>query len=261
MNMGRRFRSRMLVAALAAMALGIGLGQASEPIPPQPSRCEVSPDLMPDSGPFPHARAAMDKDHRLKIVALGSSSTLGLGASNSQAAWPARLQAVLTARLPGTDVRVVNRGLARQTAVQMLDRIDSDVLSEKPSLVIWETGTAEAVRGAAIDEFTDALLTGVDRLSAAGVDVILMDTQYSRSTAEIINFEPYVAAIDQVAAMRDIDRFPRYAIMRYWVDNDRFQFADMSGGVAKKTADQVYDCLGHLLATEIIEGMSAEQQN
>jgi lysophospholipase L1-like esterase len=259
MTMAPRFRSRVLVAGLAVLAFGSSIARAADPIPPLPSRCEVSPDLMPDSGPFPHARAEMDKDHRLKIVALGSSSTLGLGASNSQAAWPARLQAVLAARLSGTDVRVVNRGLARQTAAQMVERIDSDVLSEKPSLVIWETGTAEAVRGTALDEFSDALLTGVDRLSAAGIDVILMDTQYSRSTAEIINFEPYVAAIDQVAAMRDVDRFPRYAIMRYWVDNDRFQFAGMSGGAAKKMADQVYDCLGHLLATDIIHGLNAER--
>lgn len=259
MTMGRRFRSRLLVAGLATIAFGASLARAADPIPPLPSRCEVSSDLMPDSGPFPHARAMIEKEHRLKIVALGSSSTLGLGASNSQAAWPARLQALLQARLPGAEVRVVNRGLARQTAEQMVGRIDSDVLSEKPALVIWESGTAEAVRGTSLDEFTDALLAGVDRLTDAGVDVILMDTQYSRSTAEIINFEPYVAAIDQVATMRDVDRFPRYAIMRYWVDNDRFQFAGVSGGAAQKMADQVYDCLGHLLATDIVHGINAEQ--
>lgn len=259
MTMDRRFRSRVLVAGVVAVAFAAGLAHAGEPVPPLPARCEVPTDLMPDSGPFPHALSMLVKEHRLKIVALGSSSTLGLGASNSQAAWPARLQAMLQARLPGVEVRVVNRGLARQTAEQMVARIDSDVLSEKPALVIWESGTAEAVRGTSVDEFTDALLSGVDRLTDAGIDVILMDTQYSRSTAEIINFEPYVAAIDQVATMRDVDRFPRYAIMRYWVDNDRFQFTGISGGAAQKMADQVYDCLGHLLATDIVHGINAEQ--
>ena len=263
--MERPFGRRMLVAGIVLLMGGFGSGGlesgwAADPVPPMPSRCELPPDLLPDSGPYPHARRMMTREHRLKIVALGSSSTLGLGASSAQAAWPARLQAVLAAELPGVDVRVVNRGLARQTAEQMLDRIDSDVLSEKPALVIWESGTAEAVRGTDVDEFTDALLTGIDRMADAKTDIVLMDTQYSRSTAAIINFDPYVAAIDQVAAMRGLDRFPRYAIMRYWVDSDRFQFAGMTGGMARKTADEVYDCLGRVLAASIVHGLMDEQK-
>jgi len=252
---------RPLVAGLALLAAGLAIDPAAaDPSAPLPPMCEVSGDLIPNSAPLPHARHMLKTEHRLKVVALGSSSTLGLGATDSQAAWPARLQAVLAAELPGAEVRVVNRGIARQSAQQMLERLDSDVLAEKPALVIWESGTAEAVRGADVDEFVDALMTGVDRLEAAGIDVILMDTQYSRGTAEIINFDPYVAAIDQVAVTRGLDRFPRYAVMRYWVDNDQFHFAGEPGGVARKMADQVYDCLGRLLARTILQGIAEEQR-
>jgi hypothetical protein len=254
-------RGRPLVAALALIAAGFGGGvAAAEPMVPLSPSCEVSPDLIPDSLPLSRARAMLKKEHRLKIVALGSSSTLGLGATDSQAAWPARLQVVLAAALPGAEIRVVNRGIARQSAQQMLERLDGDVLAEKPALVIWESGTAEAVRGTDVDEFVDALSGGVDRLSAAGVDVILMDTQYSRSTAEIINFDPYVGAIEQVAAMRNVSRFPRSAVMRYWVDNDQFHFTGETGAVARKVADQVYDCLGHLLARTIVHGIVEDQR-
>lgn len=260
-------RGRPFIAGLVLLAAGLvllaGLAidpAAADPMVPLPPACEVSPDLIPDSAPLPHSKQMLKSEHRLKIVALGSSSTLGLGATDSQAAWPARLQAVLTSGLPGAEVRVVNRGIARQSAQQMLERLDSDVLTEKPALVIWETGTAEAVRGTDVDEFIDALMTGIDRLEAAGIDVILMDTQYSRGTAEIINFDPYIAAIDQVAVTRGLSRFPRYAVMRYWVDNDQFHFAGESGGVARKMADQVYDCLGHLLARAIVQGIAGEQR-
>jgi lysophospholipase L1-like esterase len=259
-------RGRPLVAGLVLLAAGLvvaGLAidpAAADPIVPLPPHCEVSADLIPDASPLPHSQHMLKVEHRLKIVALGSSSTLGLGATDSQAAWPARLQAVLGSELPGAEVRVVNRGIARQSAQQMLERLDSDVLGEKPALVIWESGTAEAVRGADVDEYIDALMSGVDRLEAAGVDVILMDTQYSRGTAEIINFDPYIAAIDQVAVTRGLSRFPRYAVMRYWVDNDQFHFAGEPGGVARKMADQVYDCLGHLLARAIVQGIAAEQR-
>lgn len=252
-----RIKSLVIGVALVAAAAGTS---AAAPVPPLPSRCEVPGDLQPDLSPLPNAQRMIKAEHRLKIVALGSSSTLGLGASDSEKAWPARLQAVLAAALPGIEVRVVNRGIARQSAQEMLDRLASDVLAEKPALVIWETGTAEAVRGADIDEFTDALLTGVDRMAAAGIDVVLMDTQYSRVTAQIINFDPYVGAIDQVAAMRGAERFPRYAIMRYWVDEDRFEFADRVGAAARQTVDAVYDCLGRLLADGIVRGVKGEER-
>lgn len=252
---------RLHIAGLVLIATGLAVGPAAaEPVVPIPSGCEVAPELIPDAAPLPHARQALKTEHKLKIVALGSSSTLGLGATDSQAAWPARLQAVLASALAGAEVRVINRGIARQSAQQMVERLDSDVLAEKPSLVIWESGTAEAVRGTDVDEFVDALLTGVDRMTQAGIDVILMDTQYSRGTAEIINFDPYVGAIDQVAGMRGVTKFPRYQVMHSWVDNDQFRFAGETGGGARKMADKVYDCLGHLLARTILQGLAEEQR-
>jgi len=257
--MVKRFHAIATATALAVAfgSLDMAPATAAEPPPKLPARCEVPPDLVPEAVPLPHAARSVKRDHRIKIVALGSSSTLGLGASDAQAAWPARLEAALAARFPGVEVRVLNHGVARQSAPQMLDRLDNDVLAEKPDLVIWESGTAEAVRGADVDEYIDALVTGVDRMTTAGIDVILMDTQYSRTTAQLINFQPYLAAIEQVASMRGLPRFPRYGVMRYWVDNERFVFAGKSGSEARKMADEVYDCLGRLIAATIAGGLVA----
>jgi hypothetical protein len=178
-----------------------------------------------------------------------------MGASGPEAAYPTRLEAALKAHFPAANIQVVNKGVSRQSARQMLDRLASDVLTERPALVVWETGTAEAVRGAEVDDFINALLTGVDKMGEAGIDVLLMDTQYSRSTARIINFQPYVDAIGQVAGMRDLVIFPRYLLMRTWVDEERFSFADKSPPEARKLADQIYDCLGRLLARSIAKAL------
>lgn len=252
-------RAHAIATALAVAFGGLNTAPAAaaDPPPKLPAKCEVPADLVPEAVPLPHAARSAKQNRRLKIVALGSSSTLGLGASDPQAAWPARLEAVLAARFPNLEVRVLNHGVARQSAQQMLERLDNDVLAEKPDLVIWESGTAEAVRGADVDEYIDALVTGVDRMAAAGIDVILMDTQYSRTTAQLINFQPYLAAIEQVAGMRGLPRFPRYGVMRYWVDNERFVFAGKSGSEARKMADEVYDCLGRLIAATIAGGLVA----
>jgi acyl-CoA thioesterase I len=218
---------------------------------PVPSVCQVPDEVLADSSPLPHTVKQLRTERRLKVVALGSSSTLGMGASGPEAAYPARLEAALKAHFPAASIQVVNKGVSRQSARQMLDRLVSDVLTERPALVVWETGTAEAVRGAEVDDFVNALLTGVDKMGEAGIDVLLMDTQYSRSTARIINFQPYVDAIGQVAGMRDLVVFPRYLLMRTWVDEERFSFADKSPSETRKIADQIYDCLGRLLARSI----------
>jgi hypothetical protein len=65
-----------------------------------------------------------------------------------------------------------------------------------------------------------------------------------------------VAAIEQVSGMRDLVLFHRYAVMRYWVDSDRFTFADKTPAEARRIADGVYDCLGQLLAASVVKAMS-----
>jgi hypothetical protein len=244
-------RTRLITAALLLLAVGTPSAWAQQATRlPIPQLCQVPDELLLDSSPLLHASKQLRSQKRLKIVALGSSSTLGMGATGPEAAYPARLEAVLTQQYPGVVVQVVNKGVSRQSAKQMLERIN-DVIAEKPALVIWETGTAEAVRGAELDEFVHALLVGVEKMTDAGMDVILMDTQYSRSTARIINFQPYVDAINQVGGMRDLVVFPRYQVMRLWVDEERFTFADKNPTEARKLADQIYDCLARLLARSV----------
>ncbi|MBI3451715.1 MAG: hypothetical protein HY057_02575, partial [Rhodospirillales bacterium] len=136
-------------------------------------------------------------------------------------------------------------------AQQMLDRLATDVIAQRPDLVIWESGTAEAVRGIEVDQYAAALLAGVDRLTGAGIEVVLMDMQFSRSTARIINFRPYVEAVLQVAGMRDLIVFPRYDVMRWWIENDRIDFDRLTPADTAKIADRVYDCLGWLMAESI----------
>lgn len=249
-------RRRRGASATTIAALLLCLPAAAQPVKVElPAICQVTDEILWDTSPLPNAAKQLKTEQRLKIVALGSSSTLGMGASGPSAAYPARLEAMLSQYFPHAQIQVINKGMARQSAQQMLDRIAADILPEKPSLVVWETGTNEAVRGADVDEFIVALLNGVSKMATAGIDVVLMDTQYSRSTARIINFQPYVDAIDQVAGMRDLLVFHRYAAMRQWVEEERFNFGDRTGEEGRKTADQVYDCLGRLLARSIAKAL------
>lgn len=111
------------------------------------------------------------------IVALGSSSTFGAGASEAGRAYPPLLEARLRQAWPGVAVRVVNAGASGETSSEMVARIGRDVLPQRPDLVIWQAGGNEALRGREPAEFAAVMQVGLEAL--AGVPVVLMDNQRS----------------------------------------------------------------------------------
>src|SRR5215471_8573358 len=74
----------------------------------------------------------------IKIVAIGSSTTAGEG---GVVAYPYRLEEALRATYQGRMVDVLNRGKGGDEARTELARLETDVLREKPALVIWQVGT------------------------------------------------------------------------------------------------------------------------
>jgi acyl-CoA thioesterase-1 len=244
--MNRAWRNAAAAAALLATVVVPSTPQA-EPKEKLSKLCQVPGWIAETTLPLPNAQRSLRREKQIKIVALGSSSTMGSGGSGPDAAWPAQLAAALAKRMPAVKITVVNKAEMRQSVPQMLARLDSDVLAEKPSMVIWEAGTSEAVRRADIDAFTADLLLGIDRLANNKIDVVLMDMQYARDTARIINFQPYVDAIGRTGMMRNTYVFPRYDIMRDWVENEQVSFEHQGRAEAVKTADVVYACLGKLL--------------
>jgi hypothetical protein len=217
--------------------------------------CPVPQWVAETKLPLPNTQRTFRREKAIKIVAIGSSSTMGSGGSGPDAAWPVQLSDALVKRMPGIKVSVVNRAEMRQSVPQMLARFDRDVLAEKPNLVIWEAGTYEAARHADIDTLIADLQVGIDRLLANKIDVVMMDMQYARDTARIINFQPYVDAMGRLSTMRDIFVFPRYDTMRGWVENEQISFEGATKAEAIKTADAVYACLGTLVAELLVNSL------
>jgi lysophospholipase L1-like esterase len=191
------------------------------------------------------------------IVALGGASTLGRAAGGAGFAWPARLGAVLAARFPSARVKVVNLAAARQTAKAAADRLARDVLPLNPTLVIWETGTVEAVQGSDVDEFRDTVQAGIDLLRAAGAEVVLMNMQFSRATDAMIHFEPYLIAMRQLADANDVPLFRRHDIMRYWVESGLLDPRVRDGDKSRLVAVKLYDCIGRAMADFVTRGIPA----
>jgi len=133
----------------------------------------------------------------------------------------------------------------------MLERFPSDVIAEDPVLVIWETGTTDAVRGVEIDDFAAALQAGIDELKARGIDITLIDMQFSRSTTTVIDFERYLNTLHQVGEVNEVYVFPRFEMMRYWSEENVFNFDKVAKDERASLAASVYECIGRKLAEAI----------
>jgi lysophospholipase L1-like esterase len=216
-----------------------------------PAQCGGPSLLVSESIALRRAQQHFARARTLTILAVGSGSTAGTGASNREAAWPARLAVALALKFPQAQIAVVNRAQPRQTARTIYQKLPEEVASVRPQLVIWETGTADAVQQYDVDRFAQTLVRGIDRLDAAGIDAILLDPQYERIATRLINFEPYLEAIQRVATMRDVGVFQRHALMRDWAEANSFDFEGASGAERLRVADAAYDCIGRLLADAI----------
>jgi ABC-type amino acid transport substrate-binding protein len=237
---------RALIAlALATLALA---GQALAVDPPS---CAVPDNLLLFDNNLAQVTTAVGKQSQLTIAVFGTGSSTLAGLEGPSLAYPARLEAVLSQRLPKVKVRVVTRTKGGQTAESMRRNMTDLLVDEKPSLVIWQTGTVDAIRRVELDEFRAALEGGVEALQAGGADVILMNMQYSPRTESMIQVGPYVDEMRAVAQQREIPLFDRFAIMRYWSDEGAFDL--YAAGKDNGLAQRVHDCLGRAIGSLVIE--------
>lgn len=233
-----------LLAALAGPALAV------QPVDPKP-RCEAPAGLLETDRPLTRTTLKLALGRPLLVVAIGSSSTAGAGASSPDRAYPARLAHELAARYPESEVRLLNKGINGETADDMILRFDADVAAYRPDLVIWQTGTNSALTGQSPEEFRALLRVGVTALKATGADILLMEPQHAPRFDERPRRMEYVRAMIEVAAEERVALFPRHEIMRYWRESGRFDFRSMLSEDGLHLNDASYDCIAQLLAEQI----------
>ncbi|HEV8016626.1 MAG TPA: GDSL-type esterase/lipase family protein [Stellaceae bacterium] len=239
----------MRVPAILIALLGAAL--AARPAladDPAAAKCAAPPELIQDDPRLPMIAQALQQHKPMVIVVIGGASTAGTAPDNS---FPHFLEAALRARHPGQTITVVNRGVAGDTTEQMAARFPKDVYSSRPSLVIWETGTVDSVRGEGVDSVAEALSEGLTAIQGHGAEAMLMDMQYNPNTVSVINFQPYLDALHQTADQQDVYMFKRYELMKYWSGAGDFNFTNVPREKRALLAREFYECLGERLADAI----------
>jgi hypothetical protein len=248
------FRIWLGVTLLALLAAS-GFARAED----APQICDVPAYLLTSDSALPKVADAVKKGQPLTILVVGSrSSTI---ASAEASAYPARLQATLKERLPQIPINLSVELQTAKTAEEAAATLAKLVEAKRPTLVIWQTGTVDAMRSVDPDDFRSALDEGVVALQTAGTDVVLVNLQYSPRTETMISAPPYLDNMRVVAQQHDIPLFDRFAIMRHWNDAGDFDLFSTAHGI--DLAKRVHDCLGRALSKFVADSahLDAAQQN
>jgi hypothetical protein len=236
------------VVGLAVLVAGLAAGPARAEDHPQ--SCDVPAYLLSTDSALPKVEQALKDGRRLDILVVGSrSSTIGM--SDGTAAYPARLQAALREKLPSVAVSVSVELQIKKTAEEIAPSLEKLVEDRKPTLVIWQTGTVDAMRSVDLDDFRGAMDDGVAAMQKAGADVVLMNLQYSPRTETMISTSNYLDNMRVVAQQYDVPLFDRFAIMQQWNESGDFDLFSASPGI--ELAKRVHDCLGRALSTFVID--------
>src|SRR5215510_11194659 len=200
---------------------------------------------------LPNTARAIRRGAALVIVAIGSSSTQGVGASDQAHTYPALLAEELQRRWPRLVVTVVNSGIGGETAPQMLARFPRDVLPYHPQLVIWQTGTNHTLASEDVQGYEKTIREGIVQLKAAHMDVILMDPQYA---PRVLGRPLHTAIIDTISGVANdlkVAVFQRFAVMRYWVTSGQYKMEEIISQDQLHMNDASYHCIARLLADSL----------
>lgn len=218
-------------------------------------QCRASRDLLDLNNPLEIGRTAVAEERELRIVAMGSSSTQGYGATNPQYSYPAQLKMRLEAAMPGINIHVWNKGIGGQDAEEMVLRMKQDVKPERAHIVVWQVGTNSAIRRDPLTKFAAKLRAGIDIGHSLGANFVMMNLQYVPAVVALPDEEEYARVMAEVAKEKGAGLFRRFEIMRSWY-NDGMPYAQFVTNDGLHLNDFGQKCIGKLLSMSILDAVN-----
>jgi len=188
----------------------------------------------------------------LRVLALGSSTTAGVGASSIERAYPERLEAELSALVPGARVEVEASGVSGETADRTLDRIRREAAGAQPDLVVWQVGTNDALTvGAGEEAFRATLAGGVAAVRGVGADLLLLDQQFFPGIVDRARYERFVALVKETGRASGVSVVHRYALMKAWSERSREELRTLLWTDLFHMSDPGHACVARLIAEHV----------
>lgn len=238
-----RGRARLVAAALlAAVASGAAADCGGHTAPLS------APEALPTLGPGP-----------VRVLAIGSSSTEGVGASFRDASYPARLEQLLNAALGEGAAQVVNAGVGGERADATLRRLREALGGADYHLVIWQVGVNDAL-SPGVDEaaFVERLNAGIDAVRDAGAALLLLDQQWFPRIEGDARYARFVGLLAETAQARGAPVLSRWGLMTAMRADDLALPEAMLAADRFHMNDRGYACLAGEIAARLLAAAQDE---
>ncbi len=237
---------RTLLAACFASALLAAPAFAASPeetaIEVQAETCPAGRSMLKQQAKLKDFAKRIAAKAPLNILAIGSSSTRGIGASSPAHSYPVRFAEEMTQRFRA-QVEVVNAGLNGETADATLARLEERVTADRFDLVIWQVGTNDAMKGGDEEGFRSFLKRGITLVKSRKMDLVLLDQQFFLTMKDPVRYERFVKIIEIVAEEENIPVLSRYRLMKFWAERAPQDLRSMLASDGFHMSDRGYFCL------------------
>ena len=250
----------MAMSASAPQAQTQTPTQSQAPIAAEPQNPVTPPDLSarcaaPNAdiaapAPLPRLTERILRREPIRILAIGSSSTWGVGASSIRRTYPSQLQSILEGALKGIPAKIINRGVSGEIAQTTADRLRREVVLERPDVVLWQVGTNDAIARVPTEDFEKTVSSTVQWLKESGIDTVLVGLQYTPAYARDESYFGIRESLRRIAAANDILYVRRYDAMQFMAKANGG--ADMISGDGLHLNDLGYQCMAEHVAHAVI---------
>jgi len=239
-------------AVLAVTVLATPLAAQPQPdVLTPPCRAPETDIAVP--APLPRVAAVLERRTTIRVLAIGSSSTVGVGASSPRATYPAQFEEILERSLKGVDLEVINRGVSGELAAKTAERLKAEVEALKPDLVLWQVGTNDALARVPVDEFEATVRDTVRWLKDGRADVVLVGLQYTRDFSRHEHYARIRQAIQRVAVSENVLLVRRFDAMQF-IARTKANF-DLLSGDQLHLNDLGYHCMAEHVAQAIVTNL------
>lgn len=214
--------------------------------------CDVSETIPALAGMLDRFSGRLARGETVTVLAIGSSSTQGVGASSDAFSYPRRLEAELRTLLPQAHIKVLNHGIGGEDAREMIARMQGELRAASPDLVLWQVGTNALLRDDGIDHEAPIIREGLRQIRDFGADVVLIDPQYAPKVLRDPDARPMVQLLSRLATEFKVPVFHRFALMEHWHQNLGIAFAETLSPDLFHMNDWSYGCFAKNLAHALV---------
>lgn len=227
------------------------MGRVPEPSPAE--QCLAANEGLSLGAALPRTAGVLKSGGPLRVVAIGSSSTVGLWMTREEDTYPGVMRRELARLVPSLQVEIFNAGRNGDTIPGNIARFDRDVFAHHPDLVIWQIGGNDFTWGEEAASLMQKIASGIALLRAQGIDVILMDQQY---TPVILGtqYAKMQSAIATVVREHQVAYLPRFDMLHRAVQSG-VSIMSLTSLDGLHMSGEAYDCVGRALARAIVAGV------